>query len=102
MELDQTKPSMSQILDSVATEFDVPKESILHGKTRSRVVSEPRQIYCFMCYKLTSYSQSEIGASISRSHATVHHAVERISFLYGHDKTLASRIDKLIDKLENE
>lgn len=100
MELDQTIPSKSQILAKVASEFDVSEEVLRQGKSRIQDIAEPRQIYCFLCYKLTSFSMSEIGASINRSHSTVSRSVYKIAFLYDHDKTLASRIDKLIDELE--
>ena len=102
MELDQTTPSKGRILECVAKEYGLSADAIRNGKCRNKTFAEARQVYCFLCYKHTSFTFLEIGAYINRTHPTVSYSVDKMAFLYDHDKAFAARIDKLTDLLENE
>ncbi len=69
--------NFDMIADRVSDYYNI-KSDDLFTKTRKRDISDARQMVMYMTKKLTSLPLTTIGARLSRTHATVLHAVKNI------------------------
>jgi chromosomal replication initiator protein len=91
--------SISEIVDAAAREFGVQRESLL-ARDRRPDVAAARQVAMFLARELTDHSLPEIGRGIGgRNHATVLHAVNRVSAALGNDPAVRSAVDNLRKRL---
>ena len=65
------------IADQVSEYYNIEPDA-LFTKSRKRDISDARQLVMYMTKKLTSLSVNAIGSRLSRTHATVLHAVNAI------------------------
>ncbi|NLE44784.1 MAG: chromosomal replication initiator protein DnaA [Chloroflexi bacterium] len=80
-----SKPSLRQILDEVATHFDIDVDAI-QGRGRSQAIARPRQIAMYLMREETDASLPEIGALLGgRDHTTVIYGCERIADMIEQD-----------------
>lgn len=101
MKADKTVPSMLTIAKEVAREFGL-NYKILFGRCRIRAVADARKVYFYMAHLYTSYSATEIAESMNRKHNIVGYSVDSINFLKDHDKRIATAIQNISNKLDNE
>jgi chromosomal replication initiator protein len=91
--------SISEIVDAAAREFGVRRESLI-ARDRRPDVAAARQVAMFLARELTDYSLPEIGRGIGgRNHATVLHAVNRVSAALHTDSAVSSAVDNLRKRL---
>lgn len=85
------------IAEKVCEHYNIDTE-LIYGKSRKREISDARQIVMYLAKKLTQLSSTNIGARLSRNHATVLHACKTIDERLSIEKTLQEDIEKI----ENE
>lgn len=92
--------TIDDILSAVAQVTGVsPIE--MTGDKRSRQVVESRHLAMYLARELTDASLPKIGERFGgRDHTTVLHAVDKISTLMQHDRTLYNRVQRLIATLK--
>lgn len=89
------------IRDTVAHHYAVPS-TVLSGKSRARMICEPRQVAQSISEKLIRTSLSSIGAFYNRDHATVIHSKKAISNLMETDTYKNHLINKIIKECEEK
>jgi chromosomal replication initiator protein len=93
-----TIAGISEIVDAAARQFGVRREELL-ARGRRADVSEARQVAMYLARELTDHSLPEIGRGIGgRNHATVLHAINRISTAIGSNQ----RVKDVVDNLRHE
>jgi chromosomal replication initiator protein len=91
--------SISEIVDAAAREFGVAREALL-ARDRRPDIATARQVAMFLARELTDHSLPEIGRGIGdRNHATVLHAVNRVSAALRTDTTVSSAVNNLRKRL---
>jgi chromosomal replication initiator protein len=91
--------SISEIVEAAAREFGVRREELL-ARDRRPDVAAARQVAMYLARELTDHSLPEIGRGIGgRNHATVLHAVNRVSAALGTDAAVRSAVDNLRRRL---
>jgi chromosomal replication initiator protein len=91
--------SISEIVDASAREFGVRREALLDRDRRPNV-AVARQVAMYLARELTDHSLPEIGRGFGgRNHATVLHAVNRVSAALGTDAAVRSAVDNLRKRL---
>lgn len=96
------QPSLSglSIQQAVAREWGVTLEG-LRSKTRTKVLTLPRQIAMFLTRELLGTQLMEIGNAFGgRDHSTVIHSIEKITVAIGADPLFKTRVDKIRSLLE--
>ena len=92
------------IQEIVAREWGVTPEG-LRSKTRTKILTTPRQIAMYLMRELLGLQLVEIGASFGgRDHSTVIHSLERAAEMLAGDPTIAQRVARLramLGSLEN-
>ena len=84
--------TMSDILDHVATRYDVAPDD-LRSKGRRHELVVPRQIAMYLIRELTSHSYPEIGQFFSgRDHSTVMYAVQKVTDQLEDDDDFAASV----------
>lgn len=74
----------------------------LKARTRAKNIAFPRQIAMYLSRSLTDTSLKKIGDAFGgRDHATVLHAIEKISELRVNDSKLDRIIKEMIEQIEN-
>ena len=87
--------SMSEVIDTVASFFNIQDKAIC-SETRSREVMLARHMASYLGKKHTECSLSEIGASLGgRTHATVLHSVKLVEDQLEHDPVMRHRVAQL-------
>ncbi len=69
--------SLEEIIGLVARAYSVSVDE-LHGRSRKRSVSRPRQLAMYLCRRYTDASLKEIGRSLHRDHASVLYAIDAV------------------------
>ena len=88
-----------EILDAAAQEFGVERDALV-ARDRRPAVARARQVAMFLARELTSHSTTEIGRGIGgRDHATVLHAVNRVSAAMGTDSDMHRAVENLRRRL---
>jgi chromosomal replication initiator protein len=87
--------SVASIQKAVAAEWGVSQEG-LRSKTRTKILTVPRQAAMYLCREILGLQLIEIGNAFGgRDHSTVIHSLERANQLLLDDSTFRQRINKL-------
>lgn len=89
------------IKENVLKHFKISEEEFL-SKTRKREIMKTRQIYHYLCRKLTSSSLHSIARTTNQNHATVIHSITNVSnqkFLY---KEVQNDLREITQNIENQ
>jgi len=102
--LDQERDSALTLLtiqQAVAKEWGVTVEG-LRSKTRTKLLTTPRQIAMYLTRELLSTQLVEIGNGFGgRDHSTVIHSLEKVQEAVTHDTELRNRIQRIRLALQN-
>lgn len=102
--LDQEKDATLTLLaiqQAVAKEWGVTVEG-LRSKTRTKLLTTPRQIAMYLTRELLSTQLVEIGNGFGgRDHSTVIHSLEKVQEAVSRDNELKNRIQKIRTALQN-
>jgi hypothetical protein len=85
----------------VAASFGVTTGDIL-GKSRKRDIVLARQVVMYFLHETFGISYPKIGAVLDRDHTTCLHAVEKIKQLIEKDRSLASKVERLLRGVKPE
>src|SRR5665647_993037 len=92
--------TISSIQQTVAKEWAVTPEG-LKSKTRTKILTLPRQVAMFLTRELLGTQLMEIGHAFGgRDHSTVIHSIEKITKAVQHDLVFKNRVDKVRTMLE--
>jgi chromosomal replication initiator protein len=95
-----TSLTISTIQEAVAHEWGVTPEG-LRSRTRTKLLTTPRQIAMFLTRDLLGTQLIQIGNAFGgRDHSTVIHSIEKTTTAISSDTTLRNRISQLRDKLK--
>ena len=99
----QTKQiTVELIQDIVASYYNLQVDDLKSSK-RTRTISHPRQIAMYLSRKLTDMSLPKIGEEFGgRDHTTVIHAYDKISKNMKKDEALASALNELTNKIQQD
>lgn len=93
--------TISSIQQAVASEWGVTPEG-LRSKTRTKLLTVPRQIAMFLARDLLGTQLVEIGLAFGgRDHSTVIHSIEKTTTNLNSDPIFKARVYKLRSLLEN-
>jgi chromosomal replication initiator protein len=93
---------MRFIQQRVAHEWAVSVEG-LQSKTRTKMLTVPRQVAMFLSRELLGLQLVEIGQGFGgRDHSTVIHSLERVSEMMKEDSAFRSRVEKVRESLRHE
>ncbi len=96
---ERKKLTPRRIREEVASEFDVPADT-LRARTRISRVVLARQTAMYICREMTDLSLVAIGKQFGdRDHRTVLHSIRKISDLVVVDPSFGSRVRGLMKKL---
>jgi len=102
--LDQERDSSLTLLtiqQAVAKEWGVTVEG-LRSKTRTKLLTTPRQIAMYLTRELLATQLVEIGNGFGgRDHSTVIHSLEKVQEAVTHDTELKNRIQRIRSALQN-
>ena len=88
------------ILDIVADHYNVSVDDII-GQKRNAEIVMPRQVFMYLCRKLTNAKYQEIGEILdNRNHSTIKHGEKTIINMLKEDETIANTVDILIKKIQ--
>jgi chromosomal replication initiator protein len=91
---------VAAIQAAVAREWGVTAEG-LKSKTRTKMLTVPRQVAMMLCRELLALQLVEIGNAFGgRDHSTVIHSLDRAEQAAKDDITFASRVEKVRRLLE--
>lgn len=91
--------SMSNIIDKVAEEYDIPSSDILSAK-RSQEIVEPRHVAMYLCRTMTDFSYKAIAKKFNRNdHSTVKHAEDKIASEVETNGDIKRKIDSIKEKI---
>ena len=93
--------SISDINTFVAKQFKISLEQ-LRSKSRSRVVTYPRQIAYYFCRKYTNSTLAEIGQSLNRNHSSVVRALGKFEEHLRVNRSIRDAVDFLTQKFQKE
>ena len=92
--------TVAAIQDAVASEWGITPEG-LRSKTRTKLLTIPRQIAMFLTRELLGTQLVEIGSAFGgRDHSTVIHSIEKTRTQISSNPILNKRISKVRDQLE--
>lgn len=95
-----TALTISTIQEAVAHEWGVTPEG-LRSRTRTKLLTTPRQIAMFLTRDLLGTQLIQIGNAFGgRDHSTVIHSIEKTTTAISSDTILKNRISQLRDKLK--
>jgi chromosomal replication initiator protein len=93
------KVTPEKILMLVAARFNITVAD-MKSSTRTKSITEPRQMAMYLCRKLTTMSLPEIGDTFGgRNHSTVLSSVKKVENQVRMDSEFASVLEELIRKL---
>jgi chromosomal replication initiator protein len=102
--LDQERDNSLTLLtiqQAVAKEWGVTVEG-LRSKTRTKLLTTPRQIAMYLTRELLATQLVEIGNGFGgRDHSTVIHSLEKVQEAVTHDTELKNRIQRIRTALQN-
>lgn len=99
--LDLEKITPEIVINQVCNIFKTSISNIT-GKSQKRDNAVPRQIAMFLIKNNTKLSLKKIGSYFSnRDHSTVIHSIELINDLYGLDKQLTDKMNKVIKSIND-
>lgn len=86
--------TVEQVLKTTSEFYDVSISDI-KGKKRTAAISKPRQVAMYLSRRLTKLSTPELGRKFDRNHATILHAVQKVTKDMGKDETFKLQCAKL-------
>lgn len=86
--------NFEMIAEQVSEYYNIQPDA-LFTKSRKREISDARQLVMYMTKKLTNLSVNAIGARLSRTHATVLHAVNAIENRLSNEVKLRADISNI-------
>ena len=93
--------TLDSIKEIVAEHFKISKEDITSTK-KSKNIAFPRQIFMYLCRKLTNHSLDEVGEALGgKDHTTILYGCNKIESMLrdNSDPTLTNNVDILIKKI---
>ena len=91
-----------QVLATTASYFDVTLED-LRSKSRTRTLTNARQIAMYLLRELTDMSLPRIGQELGgRDHTTVMHAVRKVSAQMAERRTTFNQVTDLTNKIKQD
>lgn len=99
----QLDPTIENIAKEISIYFQVPLEDWT-SKSRKQEFCKPRQIYFYLCRKLTLLTQGQIGKSfgMTKDHSTVNNAEGVVSNLIDTGDKYGFHAIKLLKKFEQK
>jgi chromosomal replication initiator protein len=93
---------MRAIQQRVAGEWGVSLEG-LQSKTRTKVLTVPRQVAMYLAREILGMQLVEIGQAFGgRDHSTVIHSLDRVSEMMKEDAEFRSRVEKVRENIRHE
>lgn len=93
---------MRAVQQRVAQEWGVSVDG-LQSKTRTKVLTVPRQVAMYLSRELLGLQLVEIGQAFGgRDHSTVIHSLERVSDMMKESTEFRGRVDKVRESLRHE
>jgi chromosomal replication initiator protein len=93
---------MRFIQQRVAQEWAVSVDG-LQSKTRTKMLTVPRQVAMFLARELLGLQLVEIGQGFGgRDHSTVIHSLERVSEMMKADPVFRARVEKVRETLRHD
>ncbi len=90
---------LAEILDASAREFGVERTALL-ARDRRPSVARARHVAMYLARELTDHSLPEIGRGVGgRNHATVIHAINRVTAAIQTDPVMRTAVDNLRTQL---
>lgn len=74
------------------------EEKDITGRCRVRKYVWPRHLYCYLCYKYSKCSLTEIGMVLRRDHTTIIHSKQAVKNLYETEDEIREQVDLLESK----
>lgn len=90
--------SFELIAETVSRFYNIDQE-LLYGKSRKREISDARQLVMYLTKKNTQMSSTNIGAKLSRDHATVLHACKQIEQRLSIEKKFRHEVEMIETEL---
>jgi hypothetical protein len=91
-----------QVLATTASYFDVTLED-LRSKSRTRTLTNARQIAMYLLRELTDMSLPRIGQELGgRDHTTVMHAVRKVGAQMAERRTTFNQVTDLTNKIKQD
>jgi chromosomal replication initiator protein len=93
---------MRSIQQRVAGEWGVSLEG-LQSKTRTKVLTVPRQVAMYLAREILGMQLVEIGQAFGgRDHSTVIHSLDRVSSMMKEDADFRCRVEKVRENIRHE
>lgn len=87
--------SIGSIIRKVCEAYDVTVEDV-RGKSRTKTISEARQVVMWMARQLTDESYETIGTELGgRDHSTVYYSIGKVEERLTEDKSYLYKLDRL-------
>lgn len=87
--------SIGSIIRKVCEAYDVTVEDV-RGKSRTKTISEARQVVMWMARQLTDESYETIGSELGgRDHSTVYYSIGKVEERLTEDKSYLYKLDRL-------
>lgn len=87
--------SIGSIIRKVCEAYDVTVEDV-RGKSRTKTISEARQVVMWMARQLTDESYETIGTELGgRDHSTVYYSIGKVEERLTEDKSYLCKLDRL-------
>ena len=97
-----TEITAGQVLATTASYFDVTLED-LRSKSRTRTLTNARQIAMYLLRELTDMSLPRIGQELGgRDHTTVMHAVRKVGAQMAERRTTFNQVTDLTNKIKQD
>ena len=97
-----TEITSGQVLATTASYFDVTLED-LRSKSRTRTLTNARQIAMYLLRELTDMSLPRIGQELGgRDHTTVMHAVRKVGAQMAERRTTFNQVTDLTNKIKQD
>jgi chromosomal replication initiator protein len=93
---------MRTVQQRVAGEWGVTVDG-LQSKTRTKVLTTPRQVAMYLAREILGLQLVEIGQAFGgRDHSTVIHSLERVGVMMQEDAEFRGRVEKVRETLRHE
>lgn len=95
-------PQLLRICKVVAAHFGFDAEEVQWGRTRSKTLSQARQLAMFLTRERLRWSLSETGYAFSRrDHTTVLSACKNVRYMLQHDAAWRAAYDAICQRLDD-
>lgn len=91
--------TFENIAETVCTFYSLNSD-LMYGKSRKREISDARQLVMYLAKEMTQLSSTNIGARLSRDHATVLHSCKAVKERLTVDKKLQEEVEQIQNALK--